>query len=186
MSNPAPAPPTKQVIVATFPAANDAAQVESVLEDLARHLRPHSLDRIAVLEKHPNGTVEIHEAHDARAALTRIAASVTGAAAWLVYGLFGFSGPNAGEIAFDTTEEMMKRVIRDMGFDDTELQLLGNELDAGSSALILVVPTGDTTPIVETLLRLGGTVVERPLTPEAAAELEPQLPPSGAARPRGG
>jgi uncharacterized membrane protein len=173
----------QQVIVATFNTADQAEQVVPALEALSAHLHHLHLGDIAVLEKAPDGTVQVHETQDARAGLSRIAANVAGVTAWLVYGLFGLPGPVAGEIAFDSTTAAIKRAMRDMGFDDTELTALGEDLDAGSSALILVVPEAAAPPVAAELARLGGTVVQRPLTAEVAAELKARppapRPPSG-------
>ena len=163
----------QQVIVATFDAANKAEQVVPALQALGQRLHTLALGNIAILEKTPDGAVQVHETHDPRGGLSRIASNAVGSVAWLVYGFFGLDAPTAGELAFEGTEAAIKRVVHDMGFDDTELALLGEELDAGSSALILVVPA-DTAPVVAgELAHLGGTVVQRPFTPDVAAELDP-------------
>jgi len=162
----------QHVIVATFRATDQAEHALSALESLSHRLHNLALGNVAILEKAPDGTVQVHETHDPRAGISRIAANVAGSVTWLVYGLFGLPGPLAGELAADTTSGSIKRVVRDMGFDDTELEVLGDELDAGSSALILVVPADATPTVAAELGRLGGTVVSRPLTPDVAEELE--------------
>jgi uncharacterized membrane protein len=162
----------QHVIVATFGGTDQAEHALPALESLSRHLHTLALGNVAILEKTPDGTVHVHETHDPRTGISRIIANAAGSVTWLVYGLFGLPGPVAGELAADGTSAAIRRVVRDMGFDDAELEVLGDELDAGSSALILVVPADATPAVSEELGRLGGTVISRPFTPDLAEELE--------------
>jgi len=60
---------------------------------------------------------------------------------------------------------------RDVGFPDQTLRQLGQQLHAGSSALVTLVDPQHSTTVVAELEKLGGTIIQGQLPPETVAAL---------------
>jgi uncharacterized membrane protein len=64
---------------------------------------------------------------------------------------------------------------RDVGFPDEALRQLGEQLHAGSSALVTLVEPDQAATVVAELEKLGGTITHSQLPPETIAALTGEL-----------
>jgi len=162
----------QDLIIATFDTLSRAHEVKKTLQQLDR--RPGAIDvgNIAVVEKDAKGNINLHETEDHKALLGEIAGTVAGAVAWVAYSLSGAGNASAaGSMAYEDTDNAIEGRTRDVGFSDEELYELGERLDAGHSALVLLASAKDTPEVTSELQELGGTVISQPITPEMLAEI---------------
>jgi uncharacterized membrane protein len=64
---------------------------------------------------------------------------------------------------------------RDVGFPDETLRQLGEQLHAGSSALVTLIDPKHSATVVTELEKLGGTIIQGQLPPATVAALTGEL-----------
>jgi len=114
----------------------------------------------AVLVKESNGKTSIRETRDVDKGRGAIFGAITGG---LVGMLGGPVGAIVGAMAGAATGRAAAKRI-DLGFPDEYLQKLQKELQAGSSALIVLVEKGQTLEMSRTALDFGGKFILQDLT----------------------
>ncbi|MCX7791458.1 MAG: DUF1269 domain-containing protein [Chloroflexaceae bacterium] len=158
------------LLVYTFDSARQAREAKDAVLDLTRRLGgPQS--HVAVVQKRPDGRITLREPGDLREELSEIAATVVGGAAWFVYTFAGMLGPQSATLAGEAANRAVHRLVRDTGFPDQALYEIGQELEAGSAALVALVPVQERDATVQELERLGGRLWEHPLPASVVAEL---------------
>lgn len=160
-----------KVIVATFDAATQAEEVEEKLQQWDREFEQVKLGNIAVIQKNAAGQVSFRETHDIRSEIAGVVGTVTGSVAWVVYAIAGSLGSVAGPLVGYETTSAVERLLGDMGFPDDALQQIGEELQHGSSALVLLVSPDEEALVVKELQQLGGTLMQHLVPDELAARL---------------
>jgi len=151
----------KHLVIATFDTAEKAEEVMKVVQQADRRREAVDVGNIAVVEKDADGTINLHETEDHKGLAGEIAGTLAGAAAWIAYTVSGAgNAPTAGSLAYEETENAIDRRVRDHGFSDEELYGLGERLEAGHSALVVLVRAKDVPTITTELEEFGGTVIE--------------------------
>jgi uncharacterized membrane protein len=150
-----------QLVICTFP---DAEQADAALRALHDHesRRPDShLDNIAVVRRNENGEIsffetrEIEEAHST-SSLAMVVGWMLGAAGAI---LGGPLGPDFG-VRFGAYAADDATLRHDVGFPDEVLRRFGEQLHAGSSAILTMATAAQRDELLGELRRLGGELVE--------------------------
>ena len=129
----------------------------------------------AVLTKDEKGKTSIKEAEDMDAGHGALYGAITGGIIGLLGGPVGVViGAAAGAATGGAAAHWI-----DVGFDDTNLRAIRDNLQPGSSALILLVHSEQAQEVLENLEHLGGQRVQQTLSQEILDKLS--RPPSGAA-----
>jgi len=82
------------------------------------------------------------------------------------------TGQFEGSRLRNRTESVVHRLVHDMGFPDSGLRHLGEQLDAGRSALILLVKPDEEPVVVAELQRLEGKIMQHSVASEIVAQLQ--------------
>lgn len=151
------------LILCAFDGVNKADEAAAAMREIDEQLDTVKLGNLAVIRKLPDGTVSVRDAHDARQALSRIAAPVVGAIAWFVSQVVGAPAPVAEATAEVDTEAAFTRWMSDGGFPDAALRAVGERIADGSSALVVLAKADEAAIVTSELVRLGGHMVERTL-----------------------
>lgn len=162
---------SSQLIICTFDAADNAANVEQSLEALDKQIGTFKLGNVAIIRKTIDGNVEFYETHDRMRTVSQTVGAVAGTVAWFVHSLAGSFGAMAGENVSESTYTAVRRRLRDSGFPDDALEQVGEHLDAGKSALITLVKPEEAASVIAEIEKLGGHVLEQTLEPDLVAEL---------------
>ncbi|NTU80136.1 MAG: DUF1269 domain-containing protein [Chloroflexales bacterium] len=167
-----------RLLVYTFDSMGRAEQARTALEALDQQIGERH-GHFAVVQKAGDGTISLREPHDLRQEIAQIAASVAGGVTWFLYTFVGLMGTPPAFMAEQATDEAAHRMVRDSGFPDQALYEIGEDLAAGSAALVAVVPAEERDALVAELKRLGGRLWEHQLPAEVSAELRASAPPKG-------
>lgn len=159
------------LVVYTFDDLGHASEARRALESMERRLGGGRPGPIALVQKSSDGRIRLHEGADLREELSALAGSVAGGLTWFVYTFAGMLGPQPALMAEYMAEDAVHRLVRDSGFSDAALFEIGEALDAGSVALIALVPAADHGPLVAELERFGGRIWQHELPSAIAAEL---------------
>lgn len=159
-----------RLLVYTFDSVGRAEDARRALEALDQQLGG-AAGHFAVVQRGPDGAISLREPHDFRQELSEVAARVAGGVTWFVYTFVGLMGPPPAVIAEQMTDDAVHRLVRDSGFPDDALHEIGEELRAGSAALVALVPEVERQPAVERLEQLGGRLWQHQLPPQVAADL---------------
>ncbi len=168
-----------QLIICTFDAATRASEVQEAIRAWDRQIDTVRLGNIAIVQKTSDGQISFRETEDIGQELGNITGAIAGGVAWFVYAFAGSFGAVAGPMARFKTENSVRRLVGDMGFPDPALQEIGAQLNAGSSALITLVQSGEISLVITELQRLGGTIVEHAVAADIVAELMNMSPEEG-------
>jgi uncharacterized membrane protein len=160
-----------QLIICTFDDPEKAGVAKRAVELLDEQLDVVELGNIAIVSKNADGSIVFHETKDHRDTLGNVVGSVVSGVTWLVYNFAGMMGPVAGNAAGMDAKLTVERFARDTGFPDAALQDIGAKLDAGHSALIVLVNRDDTSSVVEQLKDLGGQIITHEIPAELMARL---------------
>jgi len=164
--------PQTQLIICLFDGDAKADEARSAIQALDEQLDTIKLGNIAILRKDADGqlsfseTEELHEyTRDTKFGI--VLGWLLGAANTLAGAPLGVApGVEAGA-AFGTKAAAQ----RDVGFPDEALRQLGEQLHAGSSALVTLVAPDQATAVVAELEKLGGTITHGQLPPATIAAL---------------
>jgi uncharacterized membrane protein len=161
-----------QLVVCTFDGDTRADDARAAIQALDAQLDTIKLGNIAIVRKGADGQLSFSETEELReysrdTTFGIVLGWLLGAANTLVGAPLGVaSGVESG--AALGTEAAARR---DVGFPDETLRQLGQQLHAGSSALILLVDPGHTATVVAELEKLGGTIAQGQLPPDTIAAL---------------
>ncbi|HJZ45662.1 MAG TPA: DUF1269 domain-containing protein [Roseiflexaceae bacterium] len=161
-----------QLIVCTFDGDAKADEARAAIQSLDEQLNTIKLGNIAILRKGADGNVTFYETEELReysrdSTFGIVLGWLLGAANTLVGAPLGVA-PGVESGAALGTEAA---AARDVGFPDEALRQVGEQLHAGSSALITLVESGQSATVVAALQKLGGQILQGQLPPETLAAL---------------
>ena len=159
-----------RLLVYTFDSAGQAEAARSALEVLDRHLGGVQ-GHVAVVRREADGSISLREPQDLREELSDLASRLVGGATWFVYTFVGLMGPQPAVIAEQLTDDAVHRLVRDGGFPDAALHDIGQELAAGSAAVVALLPDAERGAAVAELEQLGGRLWDHPLPPAVTQAL---------------
>ena len=163
---------TMHLIICTFDGDAKAEAASAAIQGLDERLGTLKLGNIAILRKGADGKVTFWETEELReyrrnSTFGIVLGWLLGAANTLVGAPLGVA-PGVESGAALGTEAAAQR---DVGFPDQALRQLGEQLHAGSSALITLIDPDHSTTVVAQLEKLGGTIMQGQLPPETVAAL---------------
>jgi uncharacterized membrane protein len=161
-----------QLIVCTFDGDSKADAARAVIQALDEQIDTLKLGNIAILRKGTDGNVTFWETDELReyrrdSTFGIVLGWLLGAANTLVGAPLGVAPGVESGAAFGTEAAAQ----RDVGFPDQTLRQLGEQLHAGSSALVTLVDPEHSATVVAELEKLGGTIIQGQLPPETVAAL---------------
>ncbi|MEN9937656.1 MAG: hypothetical protein RLZZ387_4235 [Chloroflexota bacterium] len=161
-----------QLIVYTFDGEARAEDARRSIQAMDARHDSIRLGNLAVVSRHADGRLEFWET--AEADEVRRDANILSVVGWLlgaVGAILGAPlGPRQGaDAGAGVGTEAAERA--DLGFQDEDLRRVGEQLVAGSSALIVLVREGDVATVVGELEQLGGTLAQSSLPPETLVRL---------------
>jgi uncharacterized membrane protein len=156
-----------ELIVCTFEGTTKAAEAKKAIQDLDEELDSVKLGNIAVLSKDATGKFTFSETSKSSA----IAQGTTiGALCGAIVGMLaGPIGAAAGAAAGTAVGSAVG--VIDLGFPDSVLKKLGEQLQAGSSALITLLKPEERDVIAAELQNLGGDLIEHTLPADVVQKL---------------
>jgi uncharacterized membrane protein len=160
------------LIISTFDAAKEAEQVGRTLEKLSRQTKSVNVERLAIVERRPDGQIGLSERNDWREQIGSTLGAVAGTLTSFLYAFVGLIGPSTGAAVAETAANAAESLVRDMGFPDDALYALGERLQAGQTALIALIDRDDEPVVRAELERLGGQIVEHTVPAEIVARLQ--------------
>jgi uncharacterized membrane protein len=160
-----------RLLVYTFDSVGRAEDARRAIEALDRRIGGEQ-GHYAVVQRQADGTIGLREPRDLRQDLSELAGQLAGGVTWFVYTFVGLMGPPPAVIAEQMTDDAVHRLVRDTGFPDSALHEIGEELGAGSAALVALVPEVERQQAIGELEQLGGRLWQHALPAEVAAELK--------------
>src|SRR5215469_9181643 len=154
-----------QVIVAAF---NDEHGAENALRELkeAKKEKLIAIQDAAILRRDAGGKLHIKETADIRGGRGAIIGGVVGAVAGLL------AGPLVLATAAGALIGGLAAKLRDSGFPDERLKMLGKALTPGTSAIIAVIEHKWVAEYEQALADYGANVVTEAVKADIAAQLE--------------
>jgi uncharacterized membrane protein len=161
-----------QLIVYTFEGEERAEEARDALHALSERVETVKRANIAVIARHADGRIDFWET--AEADQVRRDADFGSVAGWLLGAVGAVLGAPLGprfgiDAGAGVGREAAERV--DVGFQDEDLRRFGEQLVAGSSALIALVREADAPAVITELEALGGTLTQTSLPAETVARL---------------
>jgi uncharacterized membrane protein len=148
----------------------DEATAAQVRDTLAEAMKEHiiELDDAVVVTRDAEGKIKLHQAG------STTAAGAAGGALW--GGLIGliFLVPLLG-MAVGAASGAAAGALSDAGVDDNFMKELGNKLEPGTAALIVLVRKATPDKVLERIKPFGGNVLQTSLSAEQEARLEEAL-----------
>jgi uncharacterized membrane protein len=158
------------LIVSVFDSYDQADIVEQTIMQLDHELESVRRGNIAVVRHLSDDEVEFHETQDFRQNLSAIAGGLVGGLTNLLYAIIG--GTSTSGYAFGArVENAVMRLAKDRGFPDDALYEVGEALQRGQSALIMLVAPDEEAIVKPQLAQLGGRLIQHELPPDIAADL---------------
>ena len=147
----------------------DVATADKALEQVKELSKDKSIElmNVAVLTKDADGKTSIKEVDDVN---PRQGAWVGGVTGGLIGLLAGPLGAVVGAAAGAATGKAAAGAI-DLGFSNQDLTTMMGKLEAGGSAIVILVKFELAQKVLDTLLPLGGELVHETLTEEMIASL---------------
>lgn len=155
-----------QLIVAAF---NDETSAKAALKSLkqAQKERVIKIENAAVLRKDETGKLHIKETADMGGGKGAALGGVGGAAIGLIAGPALLVPAAVGALVGGLTAK-----LRDTGFSNARLEMLGEGLKPGSSAIIAVVEHTWVTEVEKAMQEAGADLVTASISADIAAQLE--------------
>jgi uncharacterized membrane protein len=151
-------------------AYEDVGTARNVLGELTELTVEHAitLDDAVIIERRPDGKVKLHQS------MKPAAAGAAGGVLW--GGLIGmlFLAPFVG-MAVGAASGGAAGAMTDVGVDDKFMKHLGEDLQPGSAALIVLVRDSTPDKVMPRISRYGGRVIHSSLSDEADAQLREAL-----------
>lgn len=160
------------LIICTFDGEQRADQAARAIRALDTRLDTVKLGDLAVVRKDTSGAISFWDSDE----LSGVQRNQTfGMVLGWLLGAVGtvLGGPLGPGVGLNTGNELGRQAgfAGDFGFPDEQLNQVAEHLDAGSSALILLVRPHDIQVVEEELERLGGTLIQHSLAPELIEKL---------------
>jgi uncharacterized membrane protein len=155
-----------QLIVAAFQDEKSAAMALKVLKQ-ARREKLIGIQNAAVLRKDAKGKLHIQETADMGGGKGAALGGVTGAAIGLIAGPALLVPAAVGAVVGGLTAK-----LRDSGFSDERLKILGQNLKPGSSAIVAVVEHKWVAEVEKAMAEAGADAVTAALGADIATQLE--------------
>jgi uncharacterized membrane protein len=161
-----------QLIICTFDGDAKAEAAHAAIQALDERLGTLKLGNIAILRKGADGNVTFWETEELReyrrdSTFGIVLGWLLGAANTLVGAPLGVASGVESGAALGTEAAAQ----RDVGFPDQALRQLGEQLLAGSSALVTLVDPEHSAIVVAELEKLGGSITQGQLPPETVSAL---------------
>jgi uncharacterized membrane protein len=154
----------------------DVDTAQDVMDTLARLQieRSIELEDAVIVTREDGGKVQLHQAR------STTGAGAAGGAMW--GGLIGllFLAPLLG-MAVGAASGALTGKMTDVGVDDSFLKELGEQLEPGVAAVIVLVHRSTPDKVIPAIREFGGTVLQSSLDNEAEARLREALQVQGAA-----
>ena len=151
-------------------AYEDVGTARNVLGELTELSveRAIALDDALIVERRPDGKVKLHQT------MKPAATGAAGGALW--GGLIGliFLAPFLG-MAVGAASGGAAGAITDVGVDDSFMKRLGEDLQPGTAAVIVLVRDSTPDKVLPRISRYGGNVIHSSLSEEADAQLRESL-----------
>jgi uncharacterized membrane protein len=148
----------------------DAATAEEVRGELFEAMKERlvELEDAVIVARDDDGKVKLHQA------VSTAAAGASGGAVW--GGLIGllFLSPLLG-MAIGAAAGGASGAMADVGVDDKFMKDLGQKLEPGGAALIVLVRSSTPDKLLPRVSQYGGHVLQSSLSDDAEAELEAAL-----------
>ncbi len=161
-----------QLIICTFDGDAKADAAGAAIQALDQRLGTLKLGNIAMLRKGTDGNLTFWETEQLReyrrdSTFGIVLGWLMGAANTLVGAPLGVAPGVESGAAFGAEAAAQ----RDVGFPDPALRQVGQQLHAGSSALVTLVDPDHGATVVAELEKLGGTIIQSQLPPDTIAAL---------------
>jgi uncharacterized membrane protein len=151
-------------------AYEDVGTARNVLGELGELAVEHAitLDDAVIVERHPDGKIKLHQT------MKPAATGAAGGALW--GGLIGllFLAPFLG-MAVGAASGGAAGAMTDIGVDDDFMKHLGNDLQPGTAAVIVLVRDSTPDKVLPRISRYGGNVIHSSLSDDADAQLRESL-----------
>ena len=166
--------------VYVFDTASGAGKARHALNELDKQGAPERYAKIAVTRRADDGAVSIREFADLpyRARIASALPFVGMAAGYLAQlrGLLKTSASAAALIGGAVGLALAVTVnVVDLGFADTALLEAGQQLETGTSALVLIIMPGEEHALGEVISYGGGVLIEDALAPDVSATIRSVL-----------
>jgi uncharacterized membrane protein len=160
------------LIAIAYPDVDTAQQVMTTLGELQVE-RSIELEDAVIVTREEDGKVKLHQAR------STTGAGAAGGALWR--GLIGllFLAPLLG-MAVGAASGAITGKLTDVGVDDSFLKELGEKLEPGMAAVIVLVSRSTPDKVIPAVRDYGGTVLQSSLDNEAEARLREALQVQGA------
>jgi uncharacterized membrane protein len=161
-----------QLIICTFDGDAKADAASAAIQALDEKLGTLKLGNIAILRKGADGKVTFWETEELREYSRDSTFGIV--LGWLLGAANTFVGAPLGVapgVQVGAALGIEAAAQRDVGFPDQTLRQLGEQLLAGSSALVTLVDPEHSATVVAELEKLGGTIIQGQLPPETVAAL---------------
>jgi len=159
------------VVVCAFDTQAKAQAARAAMTHIEGEIKPMPVEHTAIVTKNARGEVAFHEADDQRQRVASATGAIADAAAWLLFNVAGMLGPVAGTWTGEWAKAQVERLIRDTGFPDAALTDLGQMLELGQAALILLADDRNKAHIKEQLRALCGQPIDEQLPPNLVEHL---------------
>jgi uncharacterized membrane protein len=155
------------LVAIAYPDVDTAQQVMSTLGELQTE-RSIELEDAVIVTREEGGKVKLHQAR------STTGAGAMGGALW--GGLIGllFLAPLLGMAVGAATGGITGKMV-DVGVDDSFLKELGEKLEPGMAAVIVLVRRSTPDKVIPAVSEYGGTVLQSSLDNEAEARLREAL-----------
>jgi uncharacterized membrane protein len=165
---------SQSLIICAFDGAIGNVEVDvarTALGELSSKIAELNIAQTATVQKNANGEITVHEPGEAQELLEDVAGAIAKGTSWLLYNVAGMLGPLAGVSAETQAKLVVDRFVKDSGFPDAALHDLGERLNAGQTALILIVDAEDRGEVVQVLQELHGHVIDHDLPTDLVTRL---------------
>jgi uncharacterized membrane protein len=161
------------LVAIAYPDVDTAQEVMSTLGRLQAE-RSIELEDAVIVTREEGGKVKLHQAR------STTGAGAAGGALW--GGLIGllFLAPLLG-MAVGAATGAATGKLTDVGVDDSFLKELGNKLEPGMAAVIVLVRRSTPDKVIPAVQQYGGTVLQSSLDNDAEERLQEALQGQGAA-----
>jgi uncharacterized membrane protein len=155
------------LVAVSYPDQATAEEVRGVLAEAMKE-KLITLEDAVVVTRDAEGKIKLHQA------VNTVGTGAAGGAVW--GGIIGliFLAPLLG-MAIGAASGAAAGALTDVGVDDNFLKDLGNKLEPGSAALIVLVKSVTPDKILERIQPYGGQVLQSSLTNDAEERLQAAL-----------
>lgn len=155
------------LVAIAYPDLDTARKVADELGELSKE-RSIVLEDMVIVERKPDGKIKLNQSFNP------VGAGAAGGALW--GGLIGliFLAPLLGA-AIGAAAGAAGGAVTDVGVDDDFMKQLGERLDTGKAALVLLVQRSTPDKVLPRVQQYGGEVIQSSLSDEAEARLQEAL-----------